>query len=159
MDAGLDNHDNANDYMLFALFLASHCRSLLEMMMLILRRAMILKDHSWRKRYVLSPSHGRTRWRAYGWRYLDVDMKVWRSCFQNLLHPLRHSFAIFAIKIVEKYSILINMIPLAIVGYVHLIYSTMCANWLKVGINDIQKWTEKVLNQLNFILLFFCIFV
>ena len=47
-----------------------------------------------------------------------------------------------------------------IVGYFHLTYSTMCTKWVKVGMSDMQEWTEEVLepNKTLFLCFSLCMF-
>ena len=54
-------------------------------------------------------------------------------------------------------SSLIKYVP--IVGYFHVTCCTMFTKWLKVGMSDMQEWTEKVLesNRLySFVFLYIC---
>ena len=41
------------------------------------------------------------------------------------------------------------------VGYFHLTYSTMFTKWSKVGMSDMQEWTEAVLESNKTLFLFF----
>ena len=55
-------------------------------------------------------------------------------------------------------SSLIKYVP--IVGYFHLTYCTMFTKWLKVGMSDMQEWTEEVLepNKNLFLCFSLCMF-
>ena len=53
-------------------------------------------------------------------------------------------------------SSFIKYVP--IVGYFHVTYCTMFTKWLKVGMSDMQEWTEEVWNQTrlySFVFFFF----
>ncbi len=78
------------------------------------------------------------------WYSKHIGSCIWRACFQNLLHPVRHvthlhNWLPMAIIINFKYSSLVKYIPN--VGSFHLMYSTLCTKWLKMWTNDMQKWT------------------
>ena len=76
----------------------------------------------------------------------------------SYIHPRHvtylHYWLPFAIKIVPS---LIKYVP--IVGYFHLTYCTIFTKWLKVGMRDMQEWTEEVLEAKTLFLCFsLCMF-
>ena len=99
----------------------------------------VVKHRAFKKRDIQS---------EYTWSY------KWRACFRNLLHPLPtcYSFAFLTSFCNWNSSSLIKYVP--IVGYFHLTYCIMFTKWLKVGMSDIQEWTEEVLESNR--TLFFC---
>ena len=61
--------------------------------------------------------------------------------------PTCYAFALLTSCCNSNGSSLIKYVP--IVSYFHLTYSTMCTKWLKVGMSDMQMWTEEVVLESN----------
>ena len=65
----------------------------------------------------------------------------------------------FLLQLKYRSSSLIKCVP--IVGNFHLKYSTMRTKWLKVGMSDMQEWTEEVLesNKTWFLCFSLCMYI